>query len=180
MHCQAGRICAQAVPDDVQDLLGLVAGSLTVMGYAGRDREEADGHLWLARCACGNREVYRAKWLKKRSAKRTGTCCGECERFGPGLKAEWSVPRRAWHFHYRLYQRYGMTLRYGEYEEILAKARAGAVLWPREAGASRLCCAIQFRSSLIFVVIEDGHLVTALPPTGRNSCRALGPWSGPL
>ena len=39
------------------------------------------------------------------------------------MKEGWTLERHSWHFHRRLFERYGITLEYGDYSRIITAIR---------------------------------------------------------
>ena len=78
----------------------------------------------------------------------------------------WSLDRGSWHFHRRLWQRYGFHLEYGEYTRIFADIRDGrAVLLRGKHGKAGTRYAVKLRSGRwIKVLVGKRHVpISAVP-----------------
>lgn len=88
----------------------------------------------------------------------------------------WAVHKKDWHFHRRLFERYGVVLKHEEFDRITTEAMNGRRLWEKVSHSERSICALRLRRALVYVVInEAGKLITALTP-GEHKARAQGEW----
>jgi hypothetical protein len=95
----------------------------------------------------------------------------------------WSLDRGSWHFHRRLWLRYGIRLEYGEYRRIVADIRDGRAVLLRKGPRGKYWgrYAVKLRSGLwIKVLVGKYHLpITALrwrstPAAIRSVVRQTG------
>lgn len=75
------------------------------------------------------------------------------------------IPFEDWHFHRRLYERYGIVLRPGEYGHLLKKVRNKAGIYYHSKDGVRVH-RIYLHGAMedVFVVANDSTLITAIDP----------------
>jgi hypothetical protein len=78
----------------------------------------------------------------------------------------WSLDRGSWHFHRRLWQRYGFCLEYGDYTRIVADIREGrCVLLRGQHGKAGSRYAVKLRSGWwIKVLVGKRHMPISVLP----------------
>lgn len=88
------------------------------------------------------------------------------ERFDP-RKTGWRIKQRHWHFHQKLYERYGIVLEFGEFSEMMHAIRTeDAELIEFQPGRGAIhCILLRHRWRHIFIATKGSEIVTALPPT---------------
>lgn len=75
-HMDAPRV--RRVPIEGENLIGLRAGRLTVVGaYDDPAGSKSKGRKWQVRCDCGQYEVRKGRALKQ--LKNPDECCSQCE-----------------------------------------------------------------------------------------------------
>lgn len=81
----------------------------------------------------------------------------------------WCIRQPTWHFHAKLYERYGIVMEHGEYSEMINDIRSGrAELIERQPGRGAIYAVLLPRCwKRIFVATKGDRVVTALPPTPR-------------
>lgn len=87
----------------------------------------------------------------------------------------WSLDRGSWHFHRRLWERYGFRLEYGEFSRIVGDVQRGqAVLLRRgNSGADGAHYAVKLASGRWIKVVVNKRKVpiSALPWTRKGTDR---------
>jgi hypothetical protein len=86
---------------------------------------------------------------------------------GTDIPEGWSLDRGTWHFHRRLWQRYGFHLEYGEFTRMVADIREGRAVLLRNGpcGASGSRYAVKLRSGRWIKVLVGRRKmpISALP-----------------
>lgn len=87
-----------------------------------------------------------------------------------GFDARWlgkSIPQRHWHFHRRLLERYGIVLAPGEFSQMAKDIASGRATLIQRRSAKSTVYMIRNRRlwERYFVLVKDGRVVTALPPS---------------
>lgn len=110
--------------------------------------------------------------------KPEAAACGA--RFHEGLDVRWhgaSIHKEHWHFHWRLFERYGVVLAPAEFSQMaisIRKSRA-LVVEHRRNGQKIYSIFVRSVGTRIYVLAtKQGRIITALPPSKRlNSISAL-------
>jgi len=81
----------------------------------------------------------------------------------------WCIRQPTWHFHQKLYERYGIVMVHGEFTEMMNDIRLGrAELIERQPGRRAIHAVLLTRCwKRVFVATKKDRVVTALPPTPR-------------
>jgi hypothetical protein len=87
-----------------------------------------------------------------------------------GFDSRWlgkAIPARHWHFHRRLFGRYGIILAPGEFSQMLKDIASGkALLVQRRSAGSAIYMIRNARLwERYFVLVRNGQIKTALPPS---------------
>ena len=93
------------------------------------------------------------------------------KRFENGFDQRWDgvvIPAGAFHFHRRLWERYGVVLGPGHYSKIMKqiqRKRAIAIEFDQDRGTTVYGIYLPGSSNRVALIVSDGrHLVSALPP----------------
>ena len=80
-----------------------------------------------------------------------------------------SIPKKHWHFHRALYERYGIVLAPGEFSKMLKDIRSGRALRVKTMEGDRSVYFVRLKrvGERFFVLVVKGHIVTALPASKR-------------
>lgn len=80
-----------------------------------------------------------------------------------------SIPRKHWHFHRQLHARYGIIMAPGEFSEMLRDIKNGRAQLVEQISPTKAIYSVVLRRTWdrFFVLVEKGHVVTAMPPTKR-------------
>lgn len=89
-----------------------------------------------------------------------------------GFDPRWngkSIPKKHWHFHQQLLVRYGIILAPGEFSQMLRDIETGRAAVIERRSASKVVYMIRNTRlwDRYFVLVTNGHVVTALPPSKR-------------
>lgn len=88
-----------------------------------------------------------------------------------------SIDIRHWHFHRRLYERYSIILRPGEFADIFEKAVKKKKKAFHKTDRSRVHSVfVRSAQEMVFVVADERSLITVLTPAMAHAkARACGP-----
>lgn len=80
----------------------------------------------------------------------------------------WMIQRKHWHFHRRLFERYGLVLGYRGFSRIVAQISSGKALliWTAQEPRGDLW-SVRIKGVPVYVLAEDECIITAYPPTGK-------------
>ncbi|RUW80462.1 MAG: hypothetical protein E5V91_02245 [Mesorhizobium sp.] len=89
-----------------------------------------------------------------------------------GFDPRWngkSIPKKHWHFHQQLFARYNITLGPGEFSQMLRDIKTGRATIIERRSSSKIVYMIRNTRlwERYFVLVTNGHVVTALPPSRR-------------
>ncbi|MGN6585025.1 MAG: hypothetical protein ACTHJV_15105 [Rhizobiaceae bacterium] len=89
-----------------------------------------------------------------------------------GFDPRWngqSIPKYHWHFHRQLWERYGIVLAPGEFSQMLRDIKTGRATVIERLSDNRVIYMVRNKRLLerYFVVVRDGYIITALPPSKR-------------
>lgn len=87
-----------------------------------------------------------------------------------GFDSRWlgkTIPARHWHFHRRLFERYGIVLAPGEFSQMLKDIASGKALLVQRRSASSAIYMIRNTRlwERYFVLVKNEQIKTALPPS---------------
>jgi len=80
-----------------------------------------------------------------------------------------SIPKHHWHFHRHLFARYGIALAHGEFSQMLRDIKTGCarLIELRPPASAVYMVKNTPLWERYFVLVTNGHVVTALPPSKR-------------
>jgi len=80
-----------------------------------------------------------------------------------------SIPKYHWHFHRQLWERYDIVLAPGEFSQMLRDIEEGRATVIERLSGNRVIYMVRNKRlwERFFVVVRNGYIITALPPSGR-------------
>lgn len=97
------------------------------------------------------------------------------ERVGADFDPRWDgafIPHEHWHFHRRLYERYGIVLAPGEFQAVMASIKSGSDVFYRKGETTVHRINLRVSGDRVFVVVRRGRLATVISPGHAKHERA--------
>lgn len=89
-------------------------------------------------------------------------------RFNPRWQGA-RIPRRHWHFHRQLLERYGIVLEPGEFNEIVREVKSGHAKLIEHRGAGKVIYSVRINRvyERVYILCRGLQIITAWPPEKR-------------